>query len=242
MTKQVAKKQMREVAEQNLLRLNIQFFGGNGDGAQGDTTPPVGDQPSGLDQTQTQPPSDQQGDQQQDDTTPPNDQGDQQQTEKLFTQENVNTIAAKEARKAEEKILKKLGVKDFKSAKEGLEKFNEYQESQKTDAQKAAERAQELERQNNNYKEQLETSNAKIAAFGLKVKPESVDDVIVLARTMVNEETDIAQAIEKVIEKHPYFRVEQETQQNDKPSFLQGDHNPSKKPTEQEAWAKAFNF
>lgn len=243
MTKPVVKKQMRKVAEQSLLNLNLQFFGD--EGAQGDQGQQhAGDQPGGQDPTQTQPPIDQPDNQQPSDNQPPSDQGDQQPgAEKLFTQESVNTIAAREARKAEEKLLKKLGVKDFKTAKEGLEKFNEYQDSQKTEAQKAADRAQQLEQENQTYKEQVETLQAKNAAFGMKVKPELVDDVIVLAKTMVNEETDISQAIEKVIEKHPYFKDAPIVEENkDKPSFSQGDHNPPKKPSEQEAWAQAFKW
>ena len=62
--------------------------------------------------------------------------------EKLFRQEDVNNIVAREAKKAQEKLLKQLGIDDFDSAKEGLEKFREWQESQKTEAEKQAEQLQ----------------------------------------------------------------------------------------------------
>src|SRR5690606_39528585 len=45
--------------------------------------------------------------------------GKQQAGGKLFTQEDVNRIAAREAKEAQEKLLKQLGIEDFESAKEG---------------------------------------------------------------------------------------------------------------------------
>src|SRR5690625_5061905 len=66
--------------------------------------------------------------------------------EQLFKQEDVNNIVAKEAKKAQEKLLKQLGIDDFKSAKEGMEKFREWQDAQKTEAEKQAEQLQKLER------------------------------------------------------------------------------------------------
>lgn len=55
---------------------------------------------------------------------------------KTFTQEEVNGLAAKEAKKAQEKIFKSLGFEDVKSAKDGLEQLKEWQDSQKTEAEK----------------------------------------------------------------------------------------------------------
>ena len=42
---------------------------------------------------------------------------------KTFTQEEVNGLVAKEAKKAQEKIFKSLGFEDVKSAKEGFEQL-----------------------------------------------------------------------------------------------------------------------
>ena len=46
----------------------------------------------------------------------------EQSGETTFTQEQVNGIASKEAKKAQEKLLRDLGVEDFESAKDGLAK------------------------------------------------------------------------------------------------------------------------
>src|SRR5690606_25432631 len=62
-----------------------------------------------------------------------------------FYQEDINNIVARKVKKAQEKMLKQLGIEDFQSAKEGLQKFREWQDAQKTEAEKQAERLKELE-------------------------------------------------------------------------------------------------
>src|SRR5690554_6689484 len=104
--------------------------------------------------------------------------------EKLFRQEDVNNIVAKEAKKAQEKLLKQLGINDFDSAKEGLKKFREWQESQKSEAEKQAERLQKLESDYNSVSEENASLKAQIAAMKSGVKAESVEDVVVLAKTL----------------------------------------------------------
>lgn len=64
---------------------------------------------------------------------------------KTYTQEDFNNVVAKEVKTAKEKLLKELGVEDFKSAKDGITKVKEIQEAQKTDLQKAIERAERAE-------------------------------------------------------------------------------------------------
>lgn len=76
----------------------------------------------------------------------------QKSEEKSFTQEDVNNIVAKESKKAVEKLLKDLGVEDVKSAKDGLKTFKEMQEAQKSDLEKALEKAEMLEKELSDYK------------------------------------------------------------------------------------------
>ena len=62
------------------------------------------------------------------------------------TNQDVANMIAKAKKEAIEEVLKNdLGVDDVKSAKEGLKKFRETQEAQKTDLQKAIERAEKAE-------------------------------------------------------------------------------------------------
>jgi len=64
------------------------------------------------------------------------------------TNQDVANMIAKAKKEAIEEMLKNdLGVEDVKSAKEGLKKFKEIQEAQKTDAEKLAERNAQLEKE-----------------------------------------------------------------------------------------------
>lgn len=65
--------------------------------------------------------------------------------EKLIPQSQVNGLIAKESKIAVEKLLKDLGVTDFESAKDGLSKFKEMQDAQKTNEERLAEEKARLE-------------------------------------------------------------------------------------------------
>src|SRR5690606_25019076 len=86
--------------------------------------------------------------------------------EKLFRQEDVNNIVAREVKKTQEKLLKELGIDDFENAKEGLQKFREWQESQKTEQEKLQESVQKLTQDN----ETLASENASLKAQLAAVK------------------------------------------------------------------------
>ena len=141
----------------------------------------------------------------------------EQSGETTFTQEQVNGIASKEAKKAQEKLLRDLGVEDFESAKDGLAKFKEYQDAQKTDVERqqealalAKERESKLNEDISAKDKEIASLNAKITALGLGVNNESIDDVIALAERNVNEEVTIEDAIKSVIDKYPHFQTAQQ--------------------------------
>lgn len=141
---------------------------------------------------------------------------------KLFTQEDVNRIAAREAKEAQEKLLKQLGIEDFESAKEGLQKFREWQEAQKTEAEKQAEQLQKLQEQSQSLAAENEQLKAKLAAVQAGVNPNSIDDVVVLAKNYLSDDVDLHAAIGKVLEKYPHFAAAQPEEK--KPKFTVGDH------------------
>ncbi|WJQ02865.1 hypothetical protein QT236_12555 [Geobacillus stearothermophilus] len=209
-------------------RLDLQFFAdddGGGDGGQ------AGQEPNpmpAVDEGQGQQPQ-----------NPP--KQDQQPNDKTFTQDDVNNIVAKEVKKAQEKLLKQLGIDDFNSAKEGLQKFREWQDAQKTEAQKQAERLQQLEQQFNAVQQEKENLMAQLAAVKAGVHADFVEDVIVLAQRLVNEDTTIDEAIQKVVEKYPHFKqAQQEPQQQEpKPQFTTGQHQKQQQ-SELEKWLAAF--
>src|SRR5690606_4574544 len=94
-----------------------------------------------------------------------------------------------------------------------------------------ARKAQELEQAVTTYEQENSTLKAQLAALKNDVNPDSLNDVIVLANNLVNEETDIDTAIKQVIEKYPHFKKEAITEPQDegdegkkKPRFSTGQH------------------
>jgi hypothetical protein len=233
-------RQYADQAAQNLggLRLDLQFFaddnGGNepngGNDPNGGSVPNGGNTPNG-DPGNT--PNNQPNNPPKQDQQPNND--------KTFTQDDVNNIVAKEVKKAQEKLLKQLGIDDFNSAKEGLQKFREWQDAQKTEAQKQAERLQQLEQQFTAVQQEKESLAAQLAAVKAGVHADYVEDVVVLAQRFVNEDTTIDEAIQKVVEKYPHFKQAQQepTQQDPKPQFTTGQHQKQPQ-SELEKWLAAF--
>ena len=197
--------------------LDIQMFAGEGD------VPPVDPVPSA-----DPPPVDNGGGK---DSIPP---------EKTFTQDDVNNLIKRESSKQQEKMLKELGISDFKDAKEGLAKFKEWQNSQKTEQEKQAERLKELETNESTLMDENSVLKAQISAMKAGVNADYVTDVVTLSKTMVSEDVDIDTAISKVVEKYPHFaQGEVEKEETPKPKFSTGQHQ-KQSITEAEAWAAAF--
>ena len=126
-----------------------------------------------------------------------------QQQEKTFTQSEVNVMMAKEKDQGRKAILKELGVEDVKNAKDALDKYKEYLESQKTDLQKAQDAAAETEKNRKLLEEELANTNQKLAVLTAGCSPDKAEDVCVLARARMNEKTTFEQAVEQVKENYP---------------------------------------
>lgn len=150
----------------------------------------------------------------------------EQVVEKTFTQEQVNGIAAKESKKAQENLLKELGVEDFESAKDGLQKLKEWQESQKTEAEKKEEALKAKDDEINEYKSKHETTLAENSALKLGVISEYLEDVITLAKAKVSEQVTMDEAMKEVVEKYPHFTEKEIIEEPAKPKFIVGG-NPS---------------
>lgn len=147
----------------------------------------------------------------------------QQSEEKTFRQEDVNNIVSKEAKKAQEKLLKQLGIEDFKNAKEGFKKFKEWQDEQKTESEKQAEQLEQLQKNISQTTSENESLKAQLSALKNGVIADSVEDVVALANNYISDDVDLDQAIKQVIEKYPHF-LQQEEQEDKKPKFTTGQH------------------
>ena len=142
------------------------------------------------------------------------------QTGKTFTQEEVNGLVSKESKKAIEKALKDLGVEDFKTAKEGLSKFKEMQDSQKTEAQKLQE---QLEAVNGTVKEKdslLEQTNTKLSLLTAGIPADKLEKYSKLIAITDGEtlEDKIKQALEDFPLQAPAtgIKIGEQTQDNGK--------------------------
>ena len=135
---------------------------------------------------------------------------------KTFTQDQVNGIVTKESRSAIEKTLKELGFEDFDNAKDGVQAYKEWQESQKTEQQKIAEQLESIKSEKTTIEQQFADLQAENLALKTGVIADSVEDVVALAKVKVTDEKDIETAIKEVVEKYPNFlaKTEEETKRN----------------------------
>lgn len=205
------------------IRLNLQFFAESGESGEG-TTPPAA-------------PTPQEGG---DNGGNPESPG-AQEPPKTFSQEDVNNIAAKESKKAQEKLLKQLGVDDFNSAKEGLAKFREYQDSQKTEQEKTNEKLTTYETQLQEKDSDLNSLRMENAAIKAGITDEkNLSAVITLAQTKLSDDVDIKQAIEQVVTEFPHFKTVVEEEGNPKPRFGNGEQHKRGQQSELDKWITAF--
>lgn len=199
--------------------MNLQFFADGGEnGDQAPTNEPGGQEPA-QNQTATG--------------------GQQQPEEKFFRQEDVNNIVARETKKAQEKILRELGIDDFENAKEGLRKFREWQESQKTEQEKQKELLDSLSKEKESLTAENASLKAQLSALKQGVKGEDVDAVIAIAEKLVNDETSFDDAIKQVIEKYPQFTQQEKRPVDEKPNFTTGQHQKQPQ-SELDKWLQAF--
>lgn len=160
-------------------------------------------------------------------------------TNNTYTQEDVNNVVARESKKATEKLLKELGVDDFENAKDGLAKFKEWQDAQKTEVEKKAEEVQALADEKAQIQTEFENLKAQVEAMKLGVKDDSIEEVIQLANLKVTDEVTLTEAMKQVIEKFPMFTGTSEQTPEKKPTFV-NPVNPKTDGGEVDAFTKAF--
>ncbi|HEL2367441.1 TPA: hypothetical protein TZS64_001367 [Streptococcus suis] len=145
--------------------------------------------------------------------------------EKTFSQEDVNRVGKKEHKSGYAKAIKDLGFADVESAKEALKAYEDWQESQKTEADKQTELLASKDRELASVLDANKRLEAKLSALTQGVNADSVDDVIALSERSVNEDTTIDEAIKQVVGKYPQFATTPNTTEK-KPTFTVVD-NPS---------------
>lgn len=124
--------------------------------------------------------------------------------EKTFTQEEVN-------RMIKDRVARE---KKGQLSKEELKAYQDWKESQKTEAQKQSEALTNAEKAKQDAEERANTLEAKVTCLSKGVLADSVDDVVILAKAMVSEEVTMDQAVDKVLEKYPSFKGVQQQEEN----------------------------
>ena len=150
------------------------------------------------------------------------------QEEKTFTQADVD------------KLIRERVARERKNqlSKEELKVYQEWKESQKTEEEKKNEALTNAEKAKLEAEERANNLEAKVACLSKGVVATSVDDVVILAKAMVTEEVTIEQAIDKVLEKYPSFKGEQ--QQEEQKGFIIGAGSQKQKENPNDALARAF--
>ena len=123
---------------------------------------------------------------------------------KTFTQEEVNRLMKAEKESAKKALLKELGVEDAKSAKEGLAKYKEILDKDKTDAQKAQDDLAAETKAKAEAEKRALLAEAKVEVLSAGCKPEYLDDVITLAMTKVSDDKDLAAVVKEMKEDTKY--------------------------------------
>lgn len=144
------------------------------------------------------------------------------QPEETFTQEDLVRIGTKEHKSGYSKAIRDLGFEDVESAQNALKAYQEWQASQKTEAEKQSEALIQKEKELAEAVASNKALEAKLVALSAGVNPESVEDVITLAQKGVNDETTIDKAIQAVLEKYPQFGKVEQVEATPRPNIIVG--------------------
>ena len=170
--------------EKNTLKnIGLQFFAEGGAGGDSGTGGPEGDPEGGEDG---------------------GGEGTGGKSGKTFTQEEVNRLMKAEKESAKKALLKELGVEDAKSAKEGLAKYKEILDKDKSAAEKAGEALATEQKAKAEAEKRALLAEAKVEVLSAGCKPEYLDDVITLAMTKVSDDKDLAAVVKEMKEDTKY--------------------------------------
>jgi hypothetical protein len=142
-------------------------------------------------------------------------------------------------------LLESLGVSSIDEVKGAMKKLQDIEDAGKTELQKTADQAKKAADKLKEYEEQVFTLTAEKAALAADANPDSVTDIITLAKAHTNKDTDITKAISLVLQKYPQFKksggeaTSPANSDNKKPQFAQNQQQGGQQ-TEQDKWNAAF--
>ena len=146
--------------------------------------------------------------------------GEGEKKEKMFSQEQVNRMMAKEKNQGRNAVYNELGInpKDTKQ----IEALKAYLESQKTDAQKEAEKQIAADNAVKEAEERAKIAEAKAEAMMLGIKSQFVEDAVTLALSK-SDDRDIKSVLSEFKTKYPvWFNKDDENKPKGTGSSLKG--------------------
>lgn len=108
--------------------------------------------------------------------------------DKTSWQEKTNEIVKKEKSKAKQSLLKDLGFEDLEQAKNSIEEFKAFKESQKTEEEKRQEEVNALKEENERLKQQRENLELQNKLAQLNVPQEKMEDALLFASQIKGSE------------------------------------------------------
>lgn len=117
----------------------------------------------------------------------------------------TGTDVKSEAQKIADAMLAKK-MKNMPS-KEELAAFRKWQDDQKTEAQRIAEAQKQAEAALTAAEKREARANAMIAAATAGLKPEHIEDAVILAMARADGDTSMEDAIAKVVQSNPSWRT-----------------------------------
>ena len=92
-------------------------------------------------------------------------------------------------------------------SKEELAAFRKWQDEQKTEAERIAEATRKATEALSAAQKREAKANAMIAAAGAGLKPEHIEDAVILAMARVDDDTTIEEAIKTIVKSNPNWIV-----------------------------------
>jgi hypothetical protein len=123
---------------------------------------------------------------------------------KKYTDKDVNDIVAKGKAEAVSAALKELGIASTEDAKKNLAALKAWQDSQKTETQKAADLAKEAVDGRTAAERRADIAEMKVEALAAGVGKDMLDDLITLAEK--EEGKTIAEKVKAAIDKRPWLK------------------------------------
>lgn len=166
----------------NLLAYNLQFFAEDG-GAESDNS----DNGASEDANGGQ-----------------EDQNSKESGERTFTQTQVSAMMTKEKNEGKRSVLKSLGFKDEAEAKSAFAAYKAFVDSQKSEQEKNADDVKNANAERDESIARAIAAENKLTCFEAGVGKDSIDDVLAIASTKVNDSKDLEQVLKEMKKDNRY--------------------------------------